>query len=340
MEIRPSFSIYMSVGQRIWMHLAERRMRTTVRGWKPPQAILVDIPETDDGETDLREGMKCQIQYMREGTLHSFDTTVLGFAGLSSEVRFLGLSFPDRIRSRSLRSSPRIRIEIPAKVVAAKEKNIPCSILDLSRSGCRIEITEVTFDPEDEFEISCLLPNQKPLVDVACVVRRDYGDGRYGIEFKPLTKPHSAALEEFLRIFASIQATESTVQVEHGMTGELEEVTLPDLLQILASSRKSYHVELREGSRSGEIYLKDGEIIRASTSELEGEQAVLFLLSWSKGRYHIQRADTIPEENVNEQLEQILFEYAYQQDRESLTVDEALLDTFADWDKIYKQEDE
>ena len=48
------------------------------------------------------------------------------------------------------------------------------------------------------------------------------------------------------------------------MTGSIAEVPLPDLLQLLVSSRKTGALTLRNGHGTGQIHLRDGRVFSAS----------------------------------------------------------------------------
>ena len=72
---------------------------------------------------------------------------------------------------------------------------------------------------------------------------------------------------------------------------ELQNLSLKELI------RKNYHnkfsgtVNVRNVHKSGMLYFQDGEIIHAITEDLEGELALLNVLSWSKVNYDMVLTD-------------------------------------------------
>jgi c-di-GMP-binding flagellar brake protein YcgR len=312
-----SVSIPLEVGQRVRMNSPFGQSSTIIRGWKPSQIILVDIPKTEY-ELETRVGIRCEIQFLQEGIFHRFETEILGVLGTASLPRFLGLRYPEHITRQNLRSSPRIRIRSPGSVLNLRGQIWKCELLDLSLGGCRIRITGTEFTPGEIIELSCVLPNQSSLVDVRCLVKRSYGAGSYGLEFVQIDAVNKEVLHEFLTIFANIESIEKRVESEEGMTGDLEEISLPDLLQLLVRCRKSYQLDISQESERGRIYVKDGMVQYATTVDRMGTDAIFELFSWPKGRYYIQRADWVPEQNIDAQLEFLLLEFARRLDQDAM----------------------
>jgi hypothetical protein len=143
---------------------------------------------------------------------------------------------------------------------------------------------------------------------------RSYKESRFGVQFADLTEKQRAALEEFLSIFTSVRSLDAGELAGDGAVGSIEDISLPDLLMILMNSRRCYRLDLKQSFRWGQVYLQDGEVRYATTSQRQGGDAILDLFSWSKGRYRIQTASSVPEQNVHTPLEHLLLEFAYMQD--------------------------
>lgn len=72
------------------------------------------------------------------------------------------------------------------------------------------------------------------------------------------------------------------------MSGNLEEIPLPDLLQLFGTSRKAGVLVLRSGGREGRIYLSEGRIRFAELSGLAGVAPLKILyrmLGWQTGSF-------------------------------------------------------
>jgi pSer/pThr/pTyr-binding forkhead associated (FHA) protein len=102
------------------------------------------------------------------------------------------------------------------------------------------------------------------------------------------------------------------------MSGALDEIPLPDLLQLLGTSRKNGVLVLRTGAAVGRIFLEGG-VIRCATIEniesLPPRNAVYRMLGWTTGHFELEP----PQEGTFEQpieatVQEILMEGLRQQD--------------------------
>ena len=100
------------------------------------------------------------------------------------------------------------------------------------------------------------------------------------------------------------------------MTGSIEEIPLMDVLQWLATSRKTGTLKVKEpeADRVGSLHLRDGRVFYAqisSSKKLHPEKALLRMLAWSKGSFELE-STTIddPEVEINMSLEHMLMEAA------------------------------
>ena len=67
--------------------------------------------------------------------------------------------------------------------------------------------------------------------------------------------------------------------------GSLEELSLPDVIQLVAGSGKSGIFKLESEVAAGEIVLRDGQIVHASCGDLSGEEAFYDLATWQEGSF-------------------------------------------------------
>ena len=97
------------------------------------------------------------------------------------------------------------------------------------------------------------------------------------------------------------------------MSGNIEEIPLPDLLQLLSTSRKSGVLVLRSDWGTGRIFFRKGQIYFATIDEGAPETAprkVLFrMLGWNQGLFELEGPDerTMPEE-LSDSIEALLME--------------------------------
>ncbi len=102
------------------------------------------------------------------------------------------------------------------------------------------------------------------------------------------------------------------------MSGSLEEIPLPDLLQLFGTSRKNGVLVLRTETREGRIYLAEGKVRFASIEGAENVQplkAVYRMLDWNKGVFALDPPDTREfDDPVDASAQEILMEGFRQQD--------------------------
>jgi hypothetical protein len=104
------------------------------------------------------------------------------------------------------------------------------------------------------------------------------------------------------------------------MSGSIEDIPLVDVLQWLATSRKTGALRVRAPSlgRTGAVHLRDGQVFFATIegASLHPEKALLRMLSWAKGMFELDAsaATESPAVELQTSLEHMLMEAARQQD--------------------------
>ena len=73
-----------------------------------------------------------------------------------------------------------------------------------------------------------------------------------------------------------------------GITGDLENLNLPDIVQTLAMGMKTACLTLTHDGKQGRIFFENGAAKHAETSELEGEQAFYAMVRWTTGDFLIE----------------------------------------------------
>jgi pSer/pThr/pTyr-binding forkhead associated (FHA) protein len=78
------------------------------------------------------------------------------------------------------------------------------------------------------------------------------------------------------------------------MSGSIEEIPLPDLLQLLSTSRKSGVLLLRSDAGVGKLYMRKGQIYFASIDDsfaVPPRKAIIRMLSWTQGFFELEPPD-------------------------------------------------
>ncbi len=80
------------------------------------------------------------------------------------------------------------------------------------------------------------------------------------------------------------------------MSGSIEEIPLPDLLQLLSTSRKSGVLAIMSRHGTGKIYLRSGQIYFSAIDDdfqILPQKAIFRMLRWRAGEFELQGAEEI-----------------------------------------------
>jgi len=125
-------------------------------------------------------------------------------------------------------------------------------------------------------------------------------------------KPYNVD-EVLTRIDACLFKREKSkeVQVEaKEIEGNLAQMSLVDILQIFGMNKKSGALVIRreDVGQEGMVFLKEGEIINATSGAASGEKALYRLLSWEAGKFEYIPKDFHPGKNINKPTDSLLME--------------------------------
>jgi pSer/pThr/pTyr-binding forkhead associated (FHA) protein len=102
------------------------------------------------------------------------------------------------------------------------------------------------------------------------------------------------------------------------MSGVIEEIPLPDLLQLLSTSRKSGVLSINNGVSVGKIYIRKGQIYFAAINDdftLSPQKAIYRMLTWVQGTFELEPSVELQVmEEVTESTEALLMEGVRQLD--------------------------
>jgi pSer/pThr/pTyr-binding forkhead associated (FHA) protein len=102
------------------------------------------------------------------------------------------------------------------------------------------------------------------------------------------------------------------------MSGVIEEIPLPDLLQLLSTSRKSGVLTTNNGVSIGKIYLRKGQIYFATINDdfsISPQKAIYRMLTWLTGTFELEPSvDLQVMEEMQESTEGLLMEGVRQLD--------------------------
>lgn len=123
-----------------------------------------------------------------------------------------------------------------------------------------------------------------------------------------------------------MSAQRTTVGEAPRMTGNIEEIPLPDLLQLFGTSRKNGVLVIRTETLTGSIYLKQGVVHYAEIEgmpQLSAEKAAYRMLAWQSGLFELDPPSDKEFENPwDSSVQGLLMEGFRQQDELNAILDE------------------
>jgi CheY-like chemotaxis protein len=127
--------------------------------------------------------------------------------------------------------------------------------------------------------------------------------GFFGEVLDAASPPDTVAqrVEVILAQRARVDAAWGAAEADHEVEGQLSQIPLPDLLQLFHMNRRTGRIELRRRERGGReergtIWIREGNLLQAAESCVEGEKALFRLLAWNEGSFTFtpHRANVAP----------------------------------------------
>ena len=104
----------------------------------------------------------------------------------------------------------------------------------------------------------------------------------------------AATTEEQARRDMALAASTRRASQVRSMSGNIEEIPLPDLLQLLGTSRKSGVLVIRTEDDVGRIYLRRGDLVFASINDIADippTKCLYRIFTWRQGLFDLEPAD-------------------------------------------------
>lgn len=92
------------------------------------------------------------------------------------------------------------------------------------------------------------------------------------------------------------------------ITGDLTEVKLLDLVQLICSERDTARLTAQSGHDEAAVYVAGGEIVHARLGSLSGPDALYEALSWESGTFSIEKGVESPRRSIDEKWAPLLLE--------------------------------
>ena len=184
----------------------------------------------------------------------------------------------------------------------------------LGEFDVQMVVSEVELQPYDGFELlekARQTENGKDAIWVFLSERASREDVNKGFELGAADYVQKPAKAEILvaKLKKLVeQGAPAKQQATRGVSGSLEEMSLPDMVQILAQGRKTGALKIRSGNELGELHFVNGEIFNANFGKLKAEEAVYGMLRLRTGDFSLDPNFKADQRVINMSAEGLLLE--------------------------------
>ncbi|MGQ0508840.1 MAG: DUF4388 domain-containing protein [Myxococcaceae bacterium] len=153
-------------------------------------------------------------------------------------------------------------------------------------------------------------------IPVVLTVGGGYSEKVQGLRDGYLHKPFNLdeVLSRIEHVFRRSDAAKQLRGEAKEIEGALGQLSLPDLLQVLAMNRRSGRLSLMRDPERGEIHVANGRPVNARVGPVEGEKAFFRLLTWSEGTFAFMPSTTQGRERISRGMDDALLEGLRQAD--------------------------
>ncbi len=95
-----------------------------------------------------------------------------------------------------------------------------------------------------------------------------------------------------------------------GLSGNIEDFDLSDIIQILSLGLKTAKVEIIGNYEKGTLYISNGKIVHAAVGNITGREAFFELMGWDEGNFTILHGQQTNEINVTSDTMHLLMDAA------------------------------
>ena len=183
----------------------------------------------------------------------------------------------------------------------------------LEKGDVEIVVSELDLQPNDGFALLAEARKQPwgkklPWVFVTGRVGRNEAQRAFELGATDyMTKPVSSDLL-VAKLKQIIEREATRGGPARGVAGSLQEMGLPEMVQVLWYGRKGGSLKIRSGANSGEIHFVGGLIYNALWANLRGEEAFFAMLSLTEGEFALDPNFTAPQQVIQDSPEALLLE--------------------------------
>lgn len=173
-------------------------------------------------------------------------------------------------------------------------------------------ISELDLKPQDGFALLAEARKHewgKNLPWVIVTSRTAAGDAKRAFELGASDFMNKPVVTDLLVAkLKQIMEREQTARPTRGVGGSLEEMGLPEIVQVLWHGRKSGSLKIRSKTDQGEIHFVEGKIYNAMFGGQRGAEAFYAMLGLAQGDFNLDPTFKAPQQVIQESPEALLLE--------------------------------
>jgi response regulator RpfG family c-di-GMP phosphodiesterase len=185
-------------------------------------------------------------------------------------------------------------------------------------------VSEVELEPDDGFTLLSAVRSsrKRPPAWVFLASRADREDIQRGFDLGAVDYVQKPVRAEILvaklrKIVEQASASQTATSPARGVSGSLEEMGLPELVQVLSQGRKTGALKIRSGADAGEIHFVAGDIFDAKFGRLAAEDAMYAMLKLQQGDFMLEPSFKAEKRVIQMSAEGLLLEGMRRMDEET-----------------------
>jgi hypothetical protein len=92
------------------------------------------------------------------------------------------------------------------------------------------------------------------------------------------------------------------------LTGTFEDISFGELLQLLNVGHKSGRLTVWRGAEKADVFIREGEVVRALSRRERGPEVVYRILGWQDGEFSFERSEEPVLREITESTEHLILE--------------------------------
>jgi hypothetical protein len=115
-------------------------------------------------------------------------------------------------------------------------------------------------------------------------------------------------------MYKSILGESENILSDNNFSGDVSNIDMHELVQFLCGMKKNLTVEILTNNDSGQIMIREGNIINAVYQEFDPYESLYLLLNLNEGEFFVNEGVLSPDVKIKGSLESLLLNSAYYKD--------------------------